>query len=88
MAVKVNPLDSIRGGPWLIVLRQGFALRLVPQSGRTLQPYQKDGIRQRIEIDGVVPGQASSVRMRWKASYMIKGELQQEQGDVPAFGIV
>lgn len=72
----------------LIVLTQGFKLRLTPQSGRTLQAQQKVGITQPIEIHGVVKGQVSSVKMRWKASYIMMGEVKQEQGEVPALGII
>lgn len=67
---------------------QGFTLQLTPQSGRTLQPHRKDVITQTIKIDGVFKGQASAVKMRWKASYVIKGESHQEQGEVPPLGII
>lgn len=67
---------------------QGFSLRLTPQSGRILNPLQKNAIAISIEINGVAKGQANSVKMRWKASYKVAGDLRQEQGDVPALGIV
>lgn len=69
-------------------LAQGFTLRVTPQSGRTLQPQQKDGISIPVEIHGVAKGQASSVKMRWKASYKVAGDVRQEQGDVPTLGII
>lgn len=67
---------------------KGFSLRLTPQSGRILHPLQKNAIAISIEINGVAKGQANSVKMRWKASYKVAGDLRQEQGDVPALGIV
>ena len=70
------------------IFAQGFTLGVTPQSGRTLQPQQKDGITIPIEIHGVAKGQANSVKMRWKASYRVAGSVQQEQGEVPALGIV
>lgn len=66
---------------------QGFTLKLTPQSGRTLQPNQKDAITQPMAIHGVSKGQANSVKMRWKASYKLAGDVRQEQGEVPVLGI-
>jgi len=43
---------------------------------------------QSIEINGVAKGQANSIKMRWKASYKVEGTLQEEQGEVPALGII
>jgi len=82
---KVSYLDQ----PSLTILElltlntKAFTLRLTPQSGRKLQPFQKNGITQPIEIHGVTKGQSSSVKIRWKASYKIAGDLRQEQGEVP-----
>ena len=82
---KVSYLDQ----PPLSVLEllmlntQAFTLKLTPQSGRKLQPFQKNGITQPIEIHGVAKGQSSSVKVRWKASYKAAGDLRQEQGEVP-----
>ncbi|MCJ1465846.1 hypothetical protein MMC07_004465 [Pseudocyphellaria aurata] len=71
-----------------IAVSKGFTLRVTPQSGRTLQPQQKDAITIPIEIQGVAQGQAYAVKMRWKASYKVAGDARQEQGDVPTLGIV
>ncbi|KAL2057712.1 hypothetical protein ABVK25_002096 [Lepraria finkii] len=70
-----------------VAVTKGFTLKLTPQSGRTLQPNQKDGITQPISVNGVSKGQAKSVKMRWKASYKVAGDLRQEQGEVPSLGI-
>lgn len=70
-----------------IAVTKGFTLNLKPQSGRTLQANQKDGIQQAILVNGVAKGQANAVKMRWKASYKVAGELRQEQGEVPSLGI-
>ncbi len=53
-----------------------------------LHPKQKDAITQHIEIDGVAKGQANSIKIRWKASYKVEGFVREEQGEVPALGIV
>ncbi|KAL2039477.1 hypothetical protein N7G274_007749 [Stereocaulon virgatum] len=70
-----------------VAVTKGFTLKLTPQSGRTLQPNQKDGITQPIAVSGVSRGQANSVKMRWKASYNVAGDLRHEQGEVPSLGI-
>ena len=62
-------------------------MKLTPQTGRKLQPMQKDGITQPIEIHGAAKGQAEKVKVRWKASYKAAGEARQEQGEVPPLGI-
>lgn len=62
-------------------------MKLTPQTGRKLQPFQSDGITQPIEIHGAVKGQTDKVKIRWKASYKAGGEARQEQGEVPPLGI-
>ncbi|KAL8972857.1 MAG: hypothetical protein Q9197_002587 [Variospora fuerteventurae] len=71
-----------------VAVTKGYTLQLTPQSGRTLQPNQKNGITQPIEINGVLRGMGNSVKMRWKASYKLGGEMKMEQGDVPSLGII
>lgn len=66
---------------------QQFRLQLVPQSGRTLQPNQQNGIVQEIIVHAVPIGQAGLVKMRWKASWKVMGNLKQEQGEVPVLSI-
>ena len=71
-----------------LMQRQSYTLQLTPQSGRTLQPNQANGITQPIEINGVPRGSGNSVKMRWKASYKVGGELKMEQGEVASLGII
>lgn len=68
--------------------QQGYTLQLTPQSGRTLQPNQRNGITQPIEVNGVPRGSGNSVKMRWKASYKLGGEMKMDQGEVPSLGII
>ena len=82
-----NTTNSITEYTFQIAVTKGFTLSLKPQSGRTLQANQKDGIQQAILVNGVVRGQVSNVKMRWKASYKVGGEAKQEQGEVPILGI-
>jgi ADP-ribosylation factor-binding protein GGA len=58
-----------------------------PQSGATLAPHQANGIWQTIFLNGVAYGQGSKVKMRWRLSYKVAGELRQEQGEIPALGV-
>jgi ADP-ribosylation factor-binding protein GGA len=52
-----------------------------PQTGRMLQPNQKDGIRQVIQVSGAPVGTGGQVKMRWKASYRVgTGPVNEEQG--------
>lgn len=67
---------------------QAFTLKLTPQSGRKMQPFQKDAITQPIQIHGVSKGQSGNVKMRWKASYKAAGDIRQEQGEVPPLAIL
>ncbi|MCJ1311440.1 hypothetical protein MMC25_005111 [Agyrium rufum] len=59
----------------------------VTKSGRKLAPFQERGITQPIEIHGVNKGQASNVKIRWKASYKVGSVVKQEQGEVPPLNI-
>ncbi|KAI4168517.1 MAG: hypothetical protein LQ343_006349 [Gyalolechia ehrenbergii] len=71
-----------------VAVTKGYTLQLTPQSGRTLQQNQQNGITQPIEVKGVPRGSGNNVKMRWKASYKLGGEMKQEQGEVPPLGII
>ncbi|KAL8932498.1 MAG: hypothetical protein Q9216_006811 [Gyalolechia sp. 2 TL-2023] len=71
-----------------VAVTKGYTLQLTPQSGRTLQPNQQNGITQPIEVQGVPRGSGNNVKMRWKASYKLGGEMRMEQGEIPPLGII
>ncbi|KAL8687896.1 MAG: hypothetical protein Q9224_005022 [Gallowayella concinna] len=71
-----------------IAVSKSYTLQLTPQSGRTLQPKQQNGITQPIEINGVPRGSGNNVKMKWKASYKLAGEMKMEQGEVSSLGII
>ncbi|MCJ1360284.1 MAG: hypothetical protein MMC33_010288 [Icmadophila ericetorum] len=75
--------NSITEYTFQVAVTKAYSLKLTPQSGRKLQPYQTNGITQPIEIHGVAKGQSANVKIRWKASYKAAGDLRQEQGEVP-----
>jgi hypothetical protein len=58
-----------------------------PQSGRTLQPLQSQGISQVIYLNGVEYGKGAAVKMRWRLSYKVGTEPKFEQGEIPALGV-
>ncbi|KAL8867137.1 MAG: hypothetical protein Q9174_005855, partial [Haloplaca sp. 1 TL-2023] len=64
-----------------VAVTKAYTLNLTPQSGRTLQPKQQNGITQPIEVNGVPRGSGNNVKMRWKASYKLGGEAKMDQGE-------
>lgn len=66
---------------------EGYSLKLERQTGTTLQPLQKEGISQVIYLNGVAHGQGSNVKMRWRLSYKLGGDIKQEQGEIPTLGV-
>ncbi|KAL9611011.1 MAG: hypothetical protein Q9167_004325 [Letrouitia subvulpina] len=71
-----------------VAVTKGYTLRLNPQSGRSLQPLQRSGITQNIEVTSVPRGQGDQVKVRWKSSYRLAGEEKLEQGEVAGLGVV
>lgn len=66
---------------------QGYSLKLNPQTGRHLQPNQKEGITQSIKVQGVQRGTGQGVKLRWRASYTVGGQPKEEQGMVESLGV-
>ncbi|KAL1968916.1 hypothetical protein VTN77DRAFT_1277 [Rasamsonia byssochlamydoides] len=70
-----------------VAVERAYTLQLRPQSGRDIAPLQQHGIRQEMFIDGVDAGKGNSVKIRFKVSYRIGGDLKEDQGMVPPLGI-
>ncbi|KAL1871035.1 hypothetical protein VTK73DRAFT_2308 [Phialemonium thermophilum] len=70
-----------------IAVTKGFELQLQPQSGRTLAPNAAHGIRQVMEVwhMGNRTEKVESVRLRWRISYKVGGEVKNETGEIPEF---
>lgn len=66
---------------------QGFELQLSPQSGRSLAPNQVNGIQQSMEVyhTGDRNKKVESIKLRWRMSYQLGGELKSEVGDIAEF---
>ncbi|KAG9246006.1 VHS domain-containing protein [Calycina marina] len=70
-----------------VAVSKAFSLHLQPQSGQFLQPRQRDGITQAITVNGVESGKGESVKLRWKASYLLGSQATNEQGEIASLGI-
>jgi ADP-ribosylation factor-binding protein GGA len=68
-------------------VKQGYTLKLQPQSGRLLQPREHAGVKQVIYLNGVEQGKGDAVKLRWKASYKVGAQLLNEQGEIASLGI-
>ena len=55
-------------------------LTMNPQSSRLLAPLAKDGIVQLSQVAGVTAG-TNNIKVRWKVSYVVRGELVEESGE-------
>lgn len=66
---------------------QSYTLKLQPQSGRHLQPREKEGVKQLIHLLGVEQGKGDSVKLRWKASYKLGTTPMNEQGEISSLGV-
>ena len=71
----------------ILTSKQGYTLKLEPQSGRSLSPQQQNGITQTIRVQGVEQGKGNSVKMRWRASYSLAGQVVNEQGALEGLGV-
>lgn len=69
------------------MFHQGYTLKLDPQSGRSLSPQQQNGITQSIRVQGVERGNGSAVKLRWRASYSVGGQVVNEQGAIDGLGV-
>ncbi|KAL2163396.1 hypothetical protein VTH06DRAFT_5453 [Thermothelomyces fergusii] len=72
-----------------LAVTKGYELLLDPQSGRTLAPKQSRGITQsmRVRHAGNPSKKVESIRLRWRVSYKVGGELKQEMGEIPEFTV-
>jgi hypothetical protein len=52
-----------------------------------LSPQQQNGITQTIRVQGVEQGKGNIVKMRWRASYSLAGQVINEQGAIEGLGV-
>ncbi|KAI1170058.1 ADP-ribosylation factor-binding protein GGA2 [Nemania sp. FL0916] len=72
-----------------LAVTKGYELKLQPQTGRTLQPNQDNGVTQAIQVwhAGDAARKVDSARLRWRVSYRWGAESKAETGNVPEFSI-
>ncbi|KZF24700.1 VHS domain-containing protein [Xylona heveae TC161] len=82
-----NSAQALSDLTFQVAVTRGYSLKLEPQSGRSMQPHQRNGITQSIHLNGVERGKGNTVKLRWKASYREGIEFREEQGEIPSLGV-
>lgn len=77
----------ISGLNFQVAVEKAYSLQLQPQSGKDLAPQQANGITQNMLVQNVPQGKGTSVRIRFKASYLLGGAPQEEQGMISSLQI-
>ncbi|KAK8085665.1 VHS domain-containing protein [Apiospora hydei] len=72
-----------------LAVTKGYELQLQPQTGRNLQPSQKYGVTQNMQVwhAGDKSKKVETIKLRWRVSYKLGSETKNEMGDVAEFGI-
>lgn len=70
-----------------VAVEKSYTLQLKPQSGRELAPKSERSLKQEILLNGVPEGKGNAVKMRFKVSYALNDQPQEEQGTVPSLGV-
>ncbi|GAM83306.1 hypothetical protein ANO11243_012930 [Dothideomycetidae sp. 11243] len=87
-SISNNSTSPVGDLTFQLAVTKGFTLKLEPQSSRSLQPRQQDGITQSIRLQGVARGKGSTVKMRWRASYTLGAERKEESGEIGSLGVL
>ncbi|KAI1082574.1 VHS-domain-containing protein [Whalleya microplaca] len=89
-AFSNNTAAPIGGLHFQLAATKGYELQLQPQTGRALQPHQKYGVTQAIQVwhaGGDRARRVESVRLRWRVSYSLGAETRNETGEIPEFSV-
>ncbi|KAK0611607.1 VHS domain-containing protein [Immersiella caudata] len=72
-----------------LAVTKGYELQLSPQSGRNLAPKQSAGITQSISVfrTNNKAEKVQSIKLRWRVSYKVGGEVRNEMGEIPEFSL-
>ena len=70
-----------------VAVEKSYSLQLKPQTGREMSPKARNAIQQEVLLNGVPAGKGNVVKMRFKVSYELNGQAQEQQGTVPSLGI-
>ncbi|PKS07114.1 hypothetical protein jhhlp_005713 [Lomentospora prolificans] len=68
---------------------KAYDLQLQPQSGRTLGPNQRGGIKQEVAVWHAAARErkVESVKLRWRVAYKANGVQKNEMGEIPEFTV-
>lgn len=77
----------ISGLNFQVAVEKAYSLQLQPQSGKDLAPQQSNAVTQNMLVQNVPQGKGTSVRIRFKASYLLGGVPQEEQGMISSLQI-
>ena len=80
--------QRITGLHFQVAVEKSYTLQLRPQSSRELGPKSLHGVEQEVLLNGVPVGKGNQVKMRFKVSYELNGQPQEQQGNVPAMGLM
>lgn len=72
-----------------LAVTKGFESQLKPQTGRSLEPNQKLGVSQSIQVwhAGNHGIKVESIKLRWRVAYRLGGDMRTEMGDISEFSI-
>ncbi|KAI5859955.1 VHS-domain-containing protein [Durotheca rogersii] len=72
-----------------LAVTKGFELQLQPQTGRSLQPNQRAGVTQSVEVfhAGDRARRVDNIKLRWRVGYTLGAEPKTEMGEIPEFGV-
>jgi ADP-ribosylation factor-binding protein GGA len=79
--------QRITGLHFQVAVEKSYSLQMRPQSSRELAPRAHHAVQQDILLNGVPAGKGNQVKMRFKVSYELDGQPQEQQGTVPPLGV-
>ncbi|KAJ9611112.1 ARF-binding protein [Cladophialophora chaetospira] len=79
--------QRITGLHFQVAVEKSYTLQLKPQSSRELAPKSHHAVQQEIVLNGVPVGKGNQVKMRFKVSFELNGQAQEQQGNVPPLGV-
>ncbi|KAI0016336.1 VHS-domain-containing protein [Xylariomycetidae sp. FL0641] len=81
-----QPIDDIG---FQLAVTKGYELQLQSPSARSLQPNQQQGIMQAMQVwhANDRSRKVDSIKLRWRVTYSLGGEVKNEMGEIPEFAI-
>ena len=86
-SISNNTSSPIQDLTFQLAVMKGCTVKMSPQSGRNLNSREQGGIWQTIEVHGMDFDKGQTIKARWKVSYRIGNDQQNEQGDISALGL-